>query len=108
VTNWDGNRLRGNFYAFQVGTDEWSIECNNLVVVALPPHGGGAGEVGPGDDHDLTAGGGSGADAEGGETDTDSRRATRASHLTQMDSNIFDSSRVVGSRTCVVEGLSGY
>ena len=32
VTNWDGNRLRGNFYAFQVGTVEFvSLDADDVI-----------------------------------------------------------------------------
>jgi hypothetical protein len=32
VTNWDGNRLRGNFYAFQVGTVKFiSLDADDVI-----------------------------------------------------------------------------
>ncbi len=32
VTNWDGNRLRGNFYAFQVGTVKFiSVDADDVI-----------------------------------------------------------------------------
>src|SRR6202035_5767445 len=32
ITNWDGNRLRGNFYAFQVGTVKFiSLDADDVI-----------------------------------------------------------------------------
>ena len=32
MTNWDGNRLRGNFYSFQVGTVKFiSLDADDVI-----------------------------------------------------------------------------
>jgi hypothetical protein len=38
VTNWDGNRLRGNFYTFQIGTVKFiSLDADDIIYRQQPP-----------------------------------------------------------------------